>query len=796
MERRKFIKSIAACTATLSLAQCDLLLAAAGFHEDGPYNGPLLTSYLNTTCAACPGGCGIRIRKVDDIPVKIDGNPNHPVNRGGLCPVGISSLAFLVHPDRIKQPLLRIGPRGSNEYQPISWEEAENLIYEKLSQLKNAGKPEQFLFLDSRQKGPGLELAQKFLFDFGSPNFYNSYEPGFTSASSIWGGENTQISYDVENARILFCFGYPVFETGNNPVYYAGLRNRLLNKPEGKKGSFIIIDSRLSASAAKAERWVPIKPGSYGLLALGMSYLIIKEQLYDRKAVNKHGAGFDDRTDRNGNKIEGFKSFVLKKYYPSFVSKHTGIPVDQIISMARLFATTPNTLAISGSTASHTTDGVYQEWAIMALNFITGKFGTTGGIGKSNKTPFVPITLKKSKLKPLVLPSKDNYPYLSGTGSIESLPERILSGTPYSIKVGMFNNINPLYDSSQTSRFRQALQNIPFSVVFTSMHNETSKLADLVLPDCSFLEKNDLITPDSDFSHQVVSLIQPVMKPLYNSKQSDEVILSLGKRFNDGIWKKWSNYETYLHSRLEEIYKTNTGSLFSNQFKLSFESLLAERGWRRKDYKDFKDFLKQLKTAGGWWDSLQFTETLSTRFPTSSGKFYMDSKPLRKKYKSSKTALRKVLKDSSLEPGEDSPFMLGTYREFSEVEESQYPLSLYLIEQTTLRGDGSRLKKMADMVGFGHNVMWQSWVELNPETAKKYNLSDKQMVWVESARSKQQMLLVINPGLVPEVAAVPSGLGRQGSHIIGQNINNILVTSRDCFTGAPSKTETKVKIYV
>ena len=219
MERREFLRSLAACTAALTLAQFETLLAGAGFHQEGPYNGPLLTSYVNTTCGACPGGCGIRVRKVDDIPVKIDGNPIHPISRGGLCPVGVSSLAFLVHPDRIKQPLLRTGARGSGEFNSISWLEAESLIIKKLSDLQTVGTPEQLLFVDSRGDGPGLVLARKFTNDFGSPNFYHVLDPNPAVAASIWGGEGTETGYDLENARIVFCFGYPVFESGKNPVY-------------------------------------------------------------------------------------------------------------------------------------------------------------------------------------------------------------------------------------------------------------------------------------------------------------------------------------------------------------------------------------------------------------------------------------------------------------------------------------------------------------------------------------------------------------------------------------------------
>ncbi|MEE9553136.1 MAG: molybdopterin-dependent oxidoreductase [candidate division Zixibacteria bacterium] len=796
MERRKFLKSISIGGVSLSLLQLDALASAIGYHEEGPYNGPLLTSFVSTTCGACPGGCGMRVRKVDNIPVGIDGNPIHPVSRGGLCPVGISSLAFLIHPDRVKQPLLRTGPRGSNEFKPIPWEEAENILLEKLGKLKDAGIPEQMLFVDSRRSGPGFDLARKFTHDFGSPNFYHSENPNSSIAANIWGGKDIDFVYDLENARSMFCFGAPVFESGINPVYYASLRSRLSDQPEGKKGNFYIIDPRLSASAAKAERWVPIKPNTYGLLALGMLNLIIKEELYDADVVDRLCVGFDDKTDNRGRKIEGFKSMVLKTYIPSFVAEKTEVPVDQIITLARLFATSPGAIAIAGDVATRTIDGVHQTWAIMALNAITGRFNKPGGITNFNLNPFKTQTGGKLNARPLVSSNKVKYPFLGGNGEIESLPDRILSNSPYPIELMIFNNVNPIYDSPNSSRFRQALQNIPFSVAFSSLHNETTALADLILPDCTFLEKNDLVLPNSDFSHQVVGLTQPIVEPLYESRQADDVLLTIGRKALAGNWKKWDSYKSYIEEKADELYKAGTGSVFSDQFKISFDSLLAERGWRRTEFKDFSGFLKQVKKTGGWWDASQLRKRQQGRFTATIDKFYLDSKYLHSMFQGSKTKLIDLIDAAGLETGTNTEYMLGAYRDFkNEDEQSQYPLALYTMEPTTTRGDGGRLDGMADMIGHYEYIKWRSWVELNPETASALGLSDRQMVWVESASGKQKLILIINPGLIPEVAAIPAGIGKQGSFQFGENIVEFHSGEREIFTGMPAISETRVKIY-
>jgi anaerobic selenocysteine-containing dehydrogenase len=668
-------------------------------------------------------------------------------------------------------------------------------VSEKLSELKTAGTPEQLLVVDSREKGTGMELVREFTRDFGSPNFCNAYNPNAEIAATIWGDGNTDVIYDLENAHNIFCFGAPVFESGNNPVYYAVLRHKLSGQTEGHKGNFYIIDPRLSASAAKAEHWVPIKPNTYGLLALGMLNLIIKEELYDVEAVNELCVGFEDITDRRGQKTEGFKSRVLRTYIPSFVSEKTGVPVDQIIALARSFATSSNAIAIAGDVANQTVDGVYQIWAIMALNAITGKFNKPGGIGNFDLNPFKASVSGKTKGNPLVSSTPGQFPFQSGSGSIESLPEKILSNSPYPVKLAIFNNFNPIYNSPRSSRFRQAFQNIPFSIVFSGIHNETTPLADMILPDCTFLEKNDLFLPASDFSNPVVGMTQPVVEPLFESRQTEDVILALGRNLLAGNWKKGDSYRSHIRSRMEELYNTNTGSTFSDEFKVSFDSLLAERGWRRRQYKDFDDFVAQVREVGGWWDPSKLRERQQGRFSTRIGKFYLDSKSLKDRYKGSSGQFRETMRIAGFEIGDKSEYMLGAKRIIDDSEHSQYPLALYIMEHSTTRGNGGILNGMADMVGHYEYIKWRSWVELNPETAHALGLHDRQMVWVESANGKQKLLLVLNPGLMPEVAAVPAGLGRAGSYSFGENITDLLSKEREIFTGMSAISETSVKIY-
>jgi anaerobic selenocysteine-containing dehydrogenase len=122
-------------------------------------------------CRMCPGGCGLRVRRIDGRPVKLDGNPLHPINGGRLCPRGQAALQSLYHPDRLTQPLRRVGPRGAlDSFQPTSWEEALGEIADRLKLLRQVGRPESLALLRGHSRGIGIRLAQRFLKVFGSPN--------------------------------------------------------------------------------------------------------------------------------------------------------------------------------------------------------------------------------------------------------------------------------------------------------------------------------------------------------------------------------------------------------------------------------------------------------------------------------------------------------------------------------------------------------------------------------------------------------------------------------------------------
>jgi anaerobic selenocysteine-containing dehydrogenase len=263
-----------------------------------------------------------------------------------------------------------------------------------------------------------------------------------------------------------------------------------------------------------------------------------------------------------------------------------------------------------------------------------------------------------------------------------------------------------------------------------------------------------------------------------------------------GEWTKWDAYTAYIREKATELYNSNAGSLFSDEFKVSFESLLAERGWRRREFRDFDEFWDQLLLAGGWWDPLPQLETGSGRAPRSSEKFYFNSADLRGRFDGKNSDdLRTALENAGLNTGGRDGYQLASFRDFEQPSEGHFAFDLYLIELTTLRGVGGRLDKMAEMAGYYNNVNWTTWVELNPETARESHLRNNQEVWVESENGRLRLLLKVNPGLVPDVAAIPLGMGKEGTRRFGTNVNSILSPDQDCLTGAPARAETKVKIY-
>ena len=304
-------------------------------------------------------------------------------------------------PDRIKSPLQRVGERGAGKWQEITWETALKLTVGRLQDIRNRKLPHTLAVMDGDASGLTKMLWERFLHQFGSPNYINmpsSLDRGSVDAFYLMQGVKAPVVYDMEMANYIISFGSDLLQSFWSPVQ---VMNNLAYMRRGKevRGRIMQVESRFSTTAAKADEWIPVRPGTDGVLALGMANFIIKEGLYDKNFVEDHTFGFEDWQDSSGAKRQGYKNLVLQNYPPTVVSEITGVPVESIFRLAKGFATQGPSLAIG------TRGDVYQQMAVHALNALAGNIDKPGGV----------LTIKQAPAADLPTPEIDEAARPSGS---------------------------------------------------------------------------------------------------------------------------------------------------------------------------------------------------------------------------------------------------------------------------------------------------------------------------------------------------------------------------------------------
>jgi anaerobic selenocysteine-containing dehydrogenase len=314
--------------------------------------------------------------------IKIEGNPLHPINQGRLCPKGQSGLHALYDPDRIRSPLRRAGERGAGKWEEIGWEEAIGQVSENLKELRREDMAHSLVVMSGQKRGVGSELLEGFTKAFGSPNFIpdDSDYSSFSPSVFLMQGIESRPCYDLFNANYVLSFNSSILETSWSPVQamraYGSLRERRLLK----RSKLVHAGPYLSLTAAKADEWIPIAPGTEAALALSMCHVIIREGLLDDRFVSKYAFGFDDWRDQEGGRHIGFRTLVLRDYGPGDVSELTGVPTQTIIRLAKEFSLAKPSLAVDQDRAVAQSQNTYAKMAIHALNALSGNIDHPGGV--------------------------------------------------------------------------------------------------------------------------------------------------------------------------------------------------------------------------------------------------------------------------------------------------------------------------------------------------------------------------------------------------------------------------------
>jgi len=571
MDRRNFLKIAAVSSAAAALDGCgkpeNHLIRFIPEEELIPG----VAQRKPGVCTQCPAGCGIQVRVMEGeaevtrngqvgllsmgLAKKLEGNPNHPVNRGKLCAWGQAGLQVTYHPDRIRFPIRRSGPRGSGEYQEISWEEAIKDLSSHLSSLKSPGKASPVAFVTKPLHDHCGVLIEQFLAALGAPpavKFEFFEQTVLRRANELSFGHHQLPTFDLANANYVVSFGADFLGTWNSPVSQnLGYGTMRQGRP-GLRGKFVQVEARMSQTGANADEWINAKPGTEGLLALGLAHVILSEKLRPADAAGEAGA-----------RIEGW-SKELPDYTPEAVEKLTGVEASRIQRLAREMAAHAPAVAIIGGASLAQTNGLGNALAVNALNALLGSVEKAGGVFFTPQPPIPGLAARKEG------------------ASVRELCGGILAkSTP--VEALLIYNANPVFASPSAWRVREALEKVPFIASFGSFVDETSILSDLILPDHSYLESWIDNIPESGTTQAVASLAPPAMNPLHHTRAMPDVLLDVAHQLGGDVGKAfpWKTYGDMLQAAFDPL-RSHPGSISA---------------------KTADDFWSEVQDKGGWWSA-------------------------------------------------------------------------------------------------------------------------------------------------------------------------------------------------
>src|SRR5579875_715345 len=735
MQRRDFLKISAITGASAALEACgspDHQLIRFIPEEDLI---PGIATWKPSVCTLCPAGCGLLVRVMEGdaevvrkgqlglmqmgLAKKLEGNPAHPINQGKLCPRGQAGLQVTYHPDRVRTPLMRSGARGSGEFKTISWDEAMKHLMAQLSSLHTGNLQGRLVFLTSPLRAQRRNIAMSFAGGFKDSRYIEFTffdERVIRAANEAIFHHDAPPTVDLGQSNYVISFGANFLGTWNSPVAQSLGYGAMRQGHPGARGKLVQFEPRISQTGANADEWIPCVPGSEGVLALSMAHVLMRDKL--RSAASAGPAG---------ELIEGW-SQGLAEYGPEKIAPQTGVKAATITRIAHEAAAHGPAVALIGDAAAAHTNSLFSTTAVNAFNLLLGSAGKPGGV------QFSPVW-NSGKTK------SGGAQEAAGAEAVRALAEQIESN-PNSVGALLIYGANTVFATPFGARVRRALEKAPLIASFGSFIDETSVMADLILPDHSPLESWIEDTPDSGSVRTVVSVAPPAMLPLYDTRAMPDVLLDLAHELggNLAVALPWKTYDEAIQADFAALYK--------------------EKG--AKEAKNADDFWSNAQAQGGWWGP---EETVLENPPATKAA----AGPM--KYAAAQFDGNAVEFPFYFMPFPSQMFYDGSLAGLPWMQEAPDPMS---------------------------SAMWGTWVELNPATANKLGIKQADLVEVASQHGSLRAPAMITPGIAPDVVAMPIGQGHENftryASKRGANPISILAPLSVAGTEALAWAATRVKI--
>ncbi|MFC2006741.1 molybdopterin-dependent oxidoreductase [Chloroflexota bacterium] len=673
-------------------------------------DGMTVVRSIARTGPGCHHGCGVLLYVKDGKLIKVEGDPDFPLNQGRLCPRCLAFVEVVYHHDRLKYPLKRVGERGEGKWQRVTWEEAYETIASKFGEIKKEYGPESVVFCSGTARDVH-SYSGRLATSFGSPNRIGfgplhgkaCYLPKIATMRALFGDFAVVDCAQSYPER----YGHPEWQVpkciiiwGNQPIASSpdGFLGHWIVDCMRRGSKLIVVDPRRTWEASHAEIWMQIRPGTDAALALAMLNVIINEDLYNKDFVRKWTHGFDELKKR------------VQEYPPDKVAEITWIPEKQIIAAARMYAMSKPAAVQWGVAVDMSKECVSTIHAITALWSIAGNMDVPGG--NIIRGQLFGMDVPRGQRRQAVSEEQNGkrigvgqYPFLDWADMLsgEALIEQMLTDMPYPIKATWIQGTNTFAcGAADIRRTYDAFKKPDFNVVADLFMTPTAMaFADIVLPVATYAERDGIYQPVGEIT--CLGVINKAIEPVGECKSDMEINLELGKRLNSEAWP-WKDVLEMFSSVLQPAGVT-------------FEELRDE-GYRFGffEYRKYENGLLRLDKRPG--------------FNTPTGKIELYST---------------VLKKCGLDP---LPF-------FEEPPESpvstpdiakEYPLVLTTGARTPVFFH-SEHRQILSL----RRVNPDPIVEINPVAAEKLGIKDGDWVYIENRHGKCKQRARLSEGIHPGV---------------------------------------------
>jgi len=707
--------------------------------------------------------------------VKISPQLNSIRTEGTLCAKAQAGVNQVYDPDRILFPLRRVGARGEGKWKRITWDEALGELATRLGKLRDEGRPENFMFHYGRMKASSSKLIKSlFLANYGTGTIGNHTaicEGGkWTSQELTWGGHYD--NWDFDNTRFVLNFGSNVFEAHTNHTPTAQRLSRALVE---RKVRMVTFDVRLSITAAKSSEWVPIKPGTDIAVALAMSNVVMEEDLYqgEGEAFLKFCRTTKDVNATTGDKVAALKAH-LAQYTPEWAEGISGVNAGKIRELARELARGRPSCVVSYRGAVTHAYGVETERAVQMLAAITGNVDCPGGrckaVGAKWKYPKGPKNKPKSRKLKIIDGFKGQAALPTHHVSHQVLPV-IRDGSQGRPEVYMWYCYQPVYSNGDCQANIDTLKDesiMPFTVAVSPFYDESSSLADMILPDATYLERwdwEDMVSPNQVPEYYIR---QPIVPPMGEVRNFADVCCELAERMGFPLGVK--SMEEFVQQSCEKTPAVKKAG--------GFEYMRANGVYHDPEQAPaFFSYMREIKADAVSAEGVIFDEAAQVYWKWKKSKAKSLEEALAKGYAHTKNSYKGYvgqLIGATVYRGfpPDKLNKTGYFEIYSEIMEDKgfNPMPTYypIAEHAEMKPDELILTTYKVNVQSHSRTQNSKWLSeiyhdnpawINPETAEARGIADGDPITVRSEIGEITTKARVTPAVMPGVVAISNHCG-------------------------------------